>query len=162
MRLACEPTCRPLSPSPGCNAVVDDNRRATEHWYRRLNCPQMVHPRTQRPLLARFNFRGFALQHSRRLHRVVLDDANPTLPDGTEGKLGLVRDAELPHRHHVERCVQYTGDLRRHGNAAPRQTKNDCVRVVPSKKTCGEPAPCVGTIRELHAFTVRDRVQRNR
>jgi hypothetical protein len=80
----------------------------------------------------------------------VFDHPDTTFTDRTEGKFGLVRNTQLPHRHHVEPRVQDARHLGRHGHATARETQHDNVRFVPRQQTRGQLPSRIGAILELH------------
>jgi hypothetical protein len=80
----------------------------------------------------------------------VFDHSDTTLSDRAEGELGLVRNTQLPHRHHVEPRVQNTCHLCRNRDSPARQTQHDDIRCVPCQQTCGQLPTRIGAILELH------------
>lgn len=109
-----------------------------------------MHTSPQRSLLACFHLCRLTFQNSRRLHCFGFDDPNPTLTDGPERKLGLIRNTELPHGNDVKRNVQNVRNFRSDRNPTARKPEHHRTRFVPDEQTRRQLTTGIGAIHELH------------
>jgi hypothetical protein len=125
--LACDADGGASSPA-GCEAVVDDDHRATCQRDSRAPTSQARRSPLHLGPLSSLDLGQLCVGHTRLAQHLGVQDTDPVLADRAHPQLGLERDAQFSHHQHVERCVERTRHLERHRHAAAREPEDEWPR----------------------------------